>query len=160
MMTSEQSKAIWDLISNIEVAMLTTEHEGQLRSRPMYQVQEKFDGTFWFLTSETSAKAGELQENQQVCLTYSDPGQGVFVSISGSAGFNKDATLINKFWDDAVTRWVDGNGSSDDVTLLEVYVEQAEVWDTETSTMKRLFETARAKVTDSEPDLADNRKYG
>lgn len=159
MMTNEQSKAIWDLIKPIEVAMLTTEREGQLRSRPMYLVQEKFDGAFWFLTSEKSAKTGEMKENQQVCLTFSDPDKETFVSISGSAGFNKDATLIKKFWNDAVTRWVDGSEGYDEVTLLEVYVEQAEVWDTETSTMKRLFESARAKVMDSEPDLAKHRKY-
>lgn len=160
MMTNDESKTIWDLIKNIEVAMLTTEREGQLRARPMYQVQDKFDGTIWFLTSEKSAKAEELQENQQVCLAYCDPAKGTFVSISGSAGFNKDETLINKFWNESVKKWVDGNGGSDDVTLLEVYVEQAEVWDTETSTMKYLFEIAKFKVTDSEPEFSGHRKYG
>jgi hypothetical protein len=41
-----------------------------------------------------------------------------------------------------------------------VYVEQAEVWDTETSTMKYLFEIAKSKVTDSEPEFSGHRKYG
>lgn len=160
MMTNDESKAIWDLIKNIEVSMLTTERKGQLRARPMYQVQDKFDGTIWFLTSEKSAKAEELQENQQVCLAYSDPVQGTFVSISGSAGFNKDEILINKFWNESVSQWVDGDAGSSDVILLEVYVEQAEVWDTETSTMKHLFEIAKAKVTDSKPGFSEHRKYG
>jgi len=160
MMTQEQSQEIWSLIKDIEVAVLTTQSGDGLRARPMYQAQKKFDGTMWFLTSDESAKTCELNENQQVCLAYAEPKKGVFVSMLGTAGFIKDRALIKKFWNSAAAAWIDGNGGSKELTLLEVHIEQAEAWDSKTNAMKRLFETVRSGLTDSEPVYRENRKYG
>lgn len=160
MMTQDQSQEIWNLIRHIEVPMLTTCSGDLVRARPMYQVQEKFHGTIWFLTSEDSAKADEINDNEQVCLAYADPQKGIFVSMSGSAGFVKDKTLIEKFLNPAATAWIAGNGSSQDLTLLEIHVEKAEAWDAETNAMKRLFESVRSQVTDSVSDHGAHQKYG
>jgi len=159
MMTQEQSQEIWNRIKDIEVVMLTTQSDELLRARPMYQVQKQFDGTMWFLTSEESAKAAELGDNQQVCLAYADPQHGVFVSMSGSAGLVKDKALIEKFRNPAAEGWIDDRAGAQNLTLLEVHVEQAEAWDDETSAMKRLFENAKSTLTHTKPDLTEHRKY-
>ena len=160
MMTEEQSQEIWQLIKNIRVAMLATQSGEVLRARPMYQVQHRFDGTLWFITSESSAKADELNDNKQVCLTYADSQRDVYVSLSGTAGLNPDRALIKKFWSDTAESWFEDGEADGDVTLLEIHVEQAEVWDAHKNAMKLLFDIARSTLSTPRPEIGENRKYG
>ena len=63
-----------DLIEMIQIAMLTTiGSDGRLYSRPMATQQEKFDGTLWFFTQRLSGKIYEIQQDQQINLSYSLP---------------------------------------------------------------------------------------
>jgi len=160
MMTEEQSQEIWRLIRDIRVSMLTTQSGKVLRARPMYQVQSRFDGTLWFITSESSAKADELNDNKQVCLTYADRQRDVYVSLSGTAALNPDRALIKKFWSEAAESWFEGGKPDGEVTLLEIHVEQAEVWDAHKNAMKLLFDIARSAVSAPRPEIGENRKYG
>lgn len=159
MMTKEESQEIWQLIRNIDVVMLTTQSDEQLRARPMYQVQSRFDGTLWFITSESSAKAEELSDNRQVCLAYADINRNVYVSLSGTAGLTRDETLIDKFWNKTAEAFFDRGRDDPDVTLLEVHIERAEVWDAEKNIMTMLFEQAKARFTDSPVELGKHRTY-
>lgn len=159
MMTEEQSQEIWRLIRDIDVAMLTTQSGKQLRARPMHQVQSRFDGTLWFITSEMSAKADELSDNKQVCLAYVDRQRDVYISLSGTAGLNADKALIRKFWNKTAAAWFQDGEHDEDITLLEIHVEQAEVWDANKNTMKLLFDIARSAISDRPPDIGENRKY-
>ncbi|MEX2468161.1 MAG: pyridoxamine 5'-phosphate oxidase family protein, partial [Pseudohongiellaceae bacterium] len=154
------SQEIWQLIKHINVAMLTTQSGEQLRARPMYQVQSKFDGTLWFITSESSAKADELSDNKQVCLAYADVQKDVYVSLSGTADLTPDRALIAKFWNPIAEAWFEDGSVDDDVTLLEIRVEQAQVWDAHKNAMTLLFEQVRARLTDAPPAPGENRKYG
>lgn len=105
MMTKQQSQEIWGLIKDTKVAMLTTQDDGVMRSRPMHHVQGEFDGTLWFFTAKSSGKIEELQRKKQVCLSYADPSNGAYVSLSGDVGFTDDKALIDKFWNGFVSAW-------------------------------------------------------
>ena len=159
MMTYEQSQEIWALIKHIKVAMLTTACGQHLRARPMYLVQSRFDGTLWFITSESTARADKLHDNKQVCLAWSDNYKDVYVSMSGSAGLTRDKALINKFWNETAAAWFENGKEDEDITLLEVHVEQAEVWDAGKNAMTVLFDLARNKLGSGSPRLGEHRKY-
>jgi general stress protein 26 len=45
MSTQEHKEKVWKLIKSIKAGMLTTLHGRELRARPMYLVQDEYDGT-------------------------------------------------------------------------------------------------------------------
>lgn len=88
---ADNIKKLNELIKDIRIAMLTTiDEEGHLRSRPMGTQQTDFDGDLWFFTGKSTEKVGEIQHEQRVNVSYSDPKGNSFVSISGTAKVTDD----------------------------------------------------------------------
>ena len=160
MMTKEEAQEIWDLIKDIEVAIVINQSGRFLRGRPMYRVQEQFDGTIWFFTPRASDKVEELEINPQVCLSYSEADKGVFVSLSGTAGFIEDRTLIRKFWNSRAENMFAKGLNDPEITLLEVHVEFAEVWDARQSIMKTLFRQVRSRLSEADGSMRENNGWG
>ena len=104
MSSPEHKQLIWNLIKEIKFCMLVTNDEDKdaLRSRPMSLVQKAYDGTLFFFTNKKDAKAYEVKNNRSVCITFSDPDEQTYVSLSGRAQLTTDKTLIDKYW----TKWV------------------------------------------------------
>ncbi|WP_262690648.1 pyridoxamine 5'-phosphate oxidase family protein [Kordiimonas aestuarii] len=160
MMTREQAQEIWEYIKGTKVAMITSHDQGVLRARPMRHEQHDFDGMLWFFTSKASDKVGEFTEDDRVCVTYANPSKATYVSLSGFVRFTDDKALIDKFWNAEAAAWFPDGKDDPNVALMGVQVTQAEVWDSESNGMVKLFEIAKANLTGEKPDMHDNRKYG
>src|SRR5579884_3520455 len=79
-------KLLGEKIKGIHVAMLTTvEPDGTLRSRPMVTQDTEFDGDLWFFTQASAPKVEEVQQHQQVNVSYEKPSEDLFISVSGTA---------------------------------------------------------------------------
>jgi hypothetical protein len=75
-----------NLIENIEFAMLTTiDTDGVLRSRPMATQKTEIDGDLWFFTSDKTHKIEEIEKDNRVNVSYAEPKDNVYVSVSGAA---------------------------------------------------------------------------
>ncbi len=99
--TREESiKKLNDLIEDIQVAMLTTNDGDVLRSRPMQTQNFEFDGSLWFFTSSDTHKADELEKDNRVNVSYAEPSDNTYVSISGTGTLIKDRAKIDKYWSD------------------------------------------------------------
>ncbi len=127
----EQAMAtLREMIRDIDVAMLTTmTHDGSLRSRPMATRQGEFDGVLWFLTSEGTAKAGEVAEHHAVNISYSKPEAKRYVSVSGKATLVRDREKTGELWAPPFKAWFPHGPNDPDLVLLRVEVQQAEYWD-------------------------------
>lgn len=120
------------LIAEVHIAMLTTlEENGELRSRPMAVQQAPFDGTLRFLTRDDSGKVDEINRERQVNVAISDPDKGIFVSVSGKAGLNRDRAKIRELWDDAFSVWFPEGPDGEHLAALEVDAGKIEFWNTE-----------------------------
>ncbi|MBC7907056.1 MAG: pyridoxamine 5'-phosphate oxidase family protein [Rhodospirillaceae bacterium] len=134
----------WRLIQDIPITMLTTQDtDGTLRSRPMVAHQQQFDGELWLFTRAGSHKAGEVQQNHQVNLSYAEPARQTYVSVSGWAELLRDGDKIRQLWSDALSKWFPRGPDDPDLALLCVRVEHAECWDTAASAMVRAYGTAK-----------------
>ncbi len=154
----EKLKKLWDMIKSINVAMLTSEDGGHLRSRPMVASQKEFTGTLYFFTHASSHKTTEVEKKNQVCVSYADSGSQNYVSLSGSTAVKQDAALIKDHWSEAMRTWFPKGQDDPDVALLEVTIEQAEYWDAPSSTMLHLYGYAKAVVTGEPPHPGGNEK--
>ena len=124
----EENQTIWNLISELQVGMLTTFDGQRMHSRPMYLVQDSYDGILWFFAHIGSEKTKNIFYQENVCVTFNDPHTGVQVSISGDAKLNLDRTLINRFWSPMIERWLPGGRDDAKLGVLEVSVKHTEYW--------------------------------
>jgi len=155
----EAVRKLAELIEGIQVAMLTTVDEGgTLRSRPMMTQQVEFDGDLWFFTRAGDPKVGEIGHEHNVNVSYSNPDKQHYVSMSGKARLVRDRAKIEELWNPAYKAWFPEGLDDPEVALLKVGVEQAEYWDTPTSTVVHLAGLAKALVTGETYQPGENEK--
>src|SRR5688572_13578018 len=131
---TDDVKKLAKLIKGIKVAMMTTrDDDGTLRARPMQTQNEEFDGTLWFFTQASSHKVVEVDHEHQVNLTYAEPSENRYVSVSGTATLVRDKAKIDQLWSPALKAWFPEGKDDPEVALLRVDVAKAEYWDAPSS---------------------------
>ncbi len=157
-MQQEQAETLWKLIRSIKIAMLTTEDDGELRSRPMAASQDSFDGTLWFFTRASAHKVDEVQGERQVGVSYADPDSQNYVSMSGKASLVRDQAAIDAHWGESLRTWFPKGKADPDIALLRIDVTQAEYWDAPNSTMLHAYGYLKARITGEPPTGGENEK--
>jgi general stress protein 26 len=148
-----------ELVDEIRIAMMTTsEPNGMLRSRPLATLQMDADGNLWFFTSISSPKVEEIEGHRQVNLSYADPKDSDFVSISGTAVVLRDRDKMKELWTPWVEPWFPNGLDDPDLALLRVSIDQAEYWDAPDSKVGRLIGLTRAMKTGDRGSLGSNEK--
>lgn len=160
MITHEQCKELWSHIEEVKTGMVVSHDDTDLRARPMGLVQDSFDGTLFFFTKRDSHKTDEIERDHEVCVAFGCPEKQTYVSCSGTARVMRDQALIDRFWNPFIAAWFPEGKDDENVALLEIHVHKAELWDADESKMKQLFEIAKANLTDTKPDMGENKKYG
>lgn len=160
MSSQEHKQKIWNLIKGMNTGMLTTLHGSELRSRPMYLVQDEYDGTLWFFTDLDAEKVFEVEEDNDVCVSFADPHDDVYVSLTGVGRVNKDRSLVEKFWNPFVADWFPEGKDSPNIGLLEIKVQKGEHWNADSSRMVMFYKNAKAKAKGGAPDIGEHEKFG
>jgi general stress protein 26 len=137
-----------ELIKDINVAMMTTEAEdGLLHSRPMATQKTEFDGTLWFFTGLSTGKVSEIDWNPEVNLSYAEPSDTRFVSVSGTAEIVDDRARMRELWSDIYKAWFPQGIDDPDLCLMKVEVSFAEYWDVPSGKMVQVFGFLKALAT-------------
>ncbi len=148
-----------DLIKNIKTAMFTTaEVDGTLRSRPMRTQQAKPDGILWFFNAEDSAKTHEIQQDRHVNVSFMDDANNTYVSVSGKARNVKDKAKIDELWHEPLKAWFPEGKDDPNISLIKVTIDQAEYWDTPSSTLVHLYGMVKATLTGEPAHPGENKK--
>lgn len=156
---SEAIKKLGEMIKDIDFAMLTTvEADGTLRSRPMSTQQVEFNGDLWFFTRASAPKVGEVERDERVNLSYAKPEDQRYVSVSGTARLVRDRQKIEELWKTGLKTWFPKGLEDPDLALLKVSVEQAEYWDSPSSTMAYVFGFVKAVATGQSYQPGENEK--
>ena len=158
----EDRRKVWDMIKHIRVAMfVSSDEDGGMHARPMAAVQhEGFDGDLWFFTNLDSPKIDEIEGNPKVLLAYSEPQDGDYVAVTGSAAVVRDRQKIDELWTEALRVWFPKGANDPAIALIKVSVDGAEYWDAATSRMILAFESAKALLTGKRADLGENKRVG
>jgi general stress protein 26 len=157
-MREEAIEKLGSLIENIDFAMLTTIDNGILRSRPMSTQDFEFDGDLWFFTSDKTHKVEEIEKDNRVNVSYAKPEDNVYVSISGTAKLVKDRQKIEEFWNPILKAWFPEGLDDPTLALLKISVEEAEYWDSPSSTLVQIYGFVKALATGTRADGGENKK--
>jgi general stress protein 26 len=149
-----------DLVKDIDFCMLTTiDEEGDLHSRPMSANGEiDRSGNLWFFTSASSHKVSEIEAAPKVNVSFADPKNQHYVSISGVAELVRDRQRIDELWKPEFKMWFPEGKDDPEVALLRIKMEKAEFWDSPSSTIGYAFSFVSALVTGEQPDFGENKK--
>lgn len=155
----EAIEKLYALIEKIDFAMLTTiDTDGVLRSRPMSTQQTEFDGDLWFFTNDRTHKVDEIERDNRVNVSYAKPGDNVYVSVSGSASIVHEREKMEQLWNPILKAWFPDGLDTPGICLLKVAVEQAEYWDSPSSTLVQAVGFVKALVTGKRADGGENEK--
>ena len=144
------------LIKDIKIAMLTTISQGILRARPMATQETAFDGTLWFFTSKQTHKAEEIAEDNRVNVSFAEPDDNRYVSMSGTAELVDDREKFEELWSPFYLSWFPDGLDDPSLILLKVTVEQAEYWDATSSTLVEALGLLKALVTGERTNGGDH----
>ena len=149
-----------ELVKDIDFCMLTTVAEnGDLHSRPMSSNGDiDSDGALWFFTSASSHKVHEVEKLSKVNVSFADPDNQHYVSISGTAQLVRDRNKIDELWRPEFKMWFPNGKDDPDVALLRVSPEKAEYWDSPASTIGYMLNFLSSMVSGKEADAGQNRK--
>ena len=149
-----------EMVKDIDFCMLTTVDEnGGLHSRPMSSNGDiGKDGDIWFFTNASSHKVSEIAKLPKVNLSFADPDNQRYVSVSGKAQLVRDPKKIDELWRPEFKIWFPEGKDDPEVALLRVNLEKAEYWDSPSSTIGYALSFVSSLITGKEPDMGENKK--
>lgn len=156
--TAEARNKVWDLIKHIHIALMVTHGDnGQMYARPMGAQERDSQDRLWFFTEKNSPKIAQLQANNNVLLSYSQPSDNTFVSITGTASVVHDTMKIRELWSPAVEIWFPKGKTDPNIALICVEPQSAEYWDAPSSAFVYAYGYLKSKITGEQPDVGENK---
>lgn len=148
------------MIKDIDYAMLTTiSEEGTLHSRPMSTNGEvEFDGDLWFFTYASSHKVSEIESHNQVNVSFAEPHNMRYISMSGTAQLVRDRQKLSELWKPQLKAWFPKELDEPDIALLKVNVQTAEYWDSPSSFVTHAIGLVKAVTTGKPYSGAEHEK--
>ena len=148
-------ETLWKLVKEIRFAMITHRHpDGALHACPMTMAnKEGMDEhvNFYFLLDKKTDLAHCVTKDNQIQISFADPGEDSYVSVSSAAHLSEDRVLKEKLWSTAAQAWFPGGVEDPDLTVLVAPVSSAEYWDVKENQLVQLFKMAKAAVTGEPP---------
>lgn len=145
-----------ELVKSAHICMFTTmTADGKHVSRPMGLQDVEFDGDLWFFTYDDSNKAGEIRGNASVNVSFADPKNTEWTSISGTAEVVHDKAKAKDLWSPILNAWFADGLETEGLCLIKVHADSAEYWDGPSSRVVSLFGMVRAAITKNPENYAD-----
>ena len=119
---------VWAAIKKLRIAMLTTEEDGRLVSRPMASLGRPEDGAIYFIT-HTRTQIAAKGETVPVNLSFADTDANTYLSVSGTARIIQDHNKLRELWSVWSEAWLPQGPDAPDVALVVVEPIDAKLWD-------------------------------
>lgn len=156
----QQVQKLRDLVKDIDYCMLTTiDDDGSLRSRPMSTNGHiEADGDLWFFTYASSHKVVEVDQQDRVNVSFSEPSKQRYISLSGTAQLVRDRNKMQELWKPELKAWFPQELNEPDIALLKVNVEKAEYWDAPAGWVAKTLGFVKAVATGEKASSGENAK--
>jgi general stress protein 26 len=150
---------LWREIGRIGIGMVTTRDGDVLRSRPMVASADRDEAALYFFVNCHDHKIAEVAETPEVEVAFVDSKREIYVSVSGRASLVMNREKAREHWSAPAVAWFREGIDDPELRLLRVEVLQAEMWDVDTSMLRKIWEIGRSLGTAHNPDLTENTKF-
>ncbi|WP_417602941.1 pyridoxamine 5'-phosphate oxidase family protein [Owenweeksia hongkongensis] len=150
-------KKLKDIVNDVNIAMMcTTQKDNSIHSRPMATAGIDNDGTIWFFTNEGSEKVKEIENDNGLCLCYSEPKNNTYACVMGKAKAVDNKAKEKELWNPILKAWFPKGLEDPNMTLIKVSPNHAEYWDANDSKMVVFLKIAKAAITGKSYDAEDS----
>lgn len=140
-----------DRVDSQRIAMVSTVDErGTISSRPITIQQFDDSGDLWFLVDRNADWVAPA-ESSAVGATIIDDGE-TWLSFSGRAALADDKATLDAFTGPMSDAFF---GDDSDPVVLRIATDRVEWWSAP-GKLTQAFELAKAKLTDSQPNMGDS----
>ncbi len=158
---STEIKKLYDLIDDLEIAMMTTRRrDGHLESRAMANQKRAAGADLWFVTAEGTGKLNDIETDPHVNLAYYKDRTREWISVSGTAVLSRDREKIRELYATDWKAWFPDEGDPRHGTpedprfvLIGVTVHAAVFLEVNKPQPVVLYEIAKGWLTGSDPDI-------
>ena len=144
----------WDQVEEVRAGMLGLTGTGD-HFQPMSPREEPNASKLWFFLHNDSdlfrhMKAG----NTKAMFTVVGKEHDYHACASGTLAENKDPAKVEEFWDPMVAAWFEGGKDDPRMTLMEMRLDEAQIWGSTDSTVRFAWQIAKANLKKDEvPDV-------
>ncbi len=153
---------LWKLIKDIKFGMFTHRSaSGMLHAHPLTTQNKALDegAALYFFVPRSGEIAQRIDHDPSVNISYADPGEDSYVSVSGEARIEEDQAKKDALFSPMAKAWFPEGASDPNLALLAVQVRHAEYWDIDESKMVQLYKMAKAAMTGEPPrDLGEHKE--
>ena len=144
------------LQENVLGTIATINEDGSPWSSPVHVFSDD-EAVYWF-SHEASQHSVNVEKDPRVSVAYASPSTNTYVSVSGVAQVVNDREKIEELWNPIYKAWFPKGLDDPTICLLKVSVEQAEYWDSPSSTLVQIVGFVKAMVTGQQADGGDHGK--
>lgn len=114
------------------------------------------DGNIWFLTAHGTDAAEAAKTGQDVRFAICDTGAGLHGTVNGTLSVSNDKEVLDEIWNFVAASWYEGGKDDPDLMLVKMTPRDGELWLSSDSSVVFLYETLKANITDSKPDIGSH----
>jgi general stress protein 26 len=159
--TATDHQKLWDFIKDIKFGMFTHRHaNGMMHSQPLTTVNKSMDEgkQLYFFVSRTSDVVRQLQQDDNVNVSYTSTSDDRYVSVSGKAMILDDMDKKEALWSPMAKAWFPEGPTDPDLALVQVLMDHAEYWDIKESKMVQAAKMVTAAITGTPPTAMGEHK--
>jgi general stress protein 26 len=154
---------LYKMIDELDTAMLTTRRrDGHMVSRAMANQKHAPGADLWFVTTDSTAKLNELENDPHVNLAYYKDRTREWISVAGLAKVSRDRAIIHQLYAPDWKIWFPDegdprHGTADDprMVLIGVEVHSAVYLEVNKPQPVVIYEMVKGWVSGTEPKIGD-----
>lgn len=139
----------WDRLADVRAGLM--EVDGRLF--PMSPSCAPEDGCIWFLTAHGTDAADAAKAGSDIRFAISDTRAGLHGSVEGTLEISHDQEKLDEVWNFVAASWYEDGKDDKDLVLARMIPRKAELWLSTQSGAVFLYETLKANLTDTQPDM-------
>jgi general stress protein 26 len=120
---------------------------------PMACYPDKETGRIWFFTKKGTDLARDAGAGESAMFIVTSKDQEFQACIGGDLREQYDRAKLEQFWDAHIAAWYPDGKDDPELTMLCFEPQDADVWISKAGPVKYAYETAKANVTHSIPDV-------
>jgi len=142
-----------EIISDQRICMFATQlTQAPFSVCPMTVQEVSDEGHILFLSDATSDQNQKILADSRVQLMFSKVSESEFMSVYGKATISKNREKIDKIWDPLAKAWFPKGKNDPNLTIIEVFPEDAYYWDTKDGKIVSMLKIVASAMTGEKMD--------
>lgn len=137
---------MWKQLASSPFVMVALENADQHSAPMTAQLDPDANGKFWFYTQRGS----RIAAGGPAMAQFVSKGHDLYACIRGALVEENDPAVIDRYWSNEIEAWYDGGRQDPKLLMLRFELDDAEIWESNTSIVGRFKMLTGQKIDPNE----------